>query len=182
MGFGEYLDQIIRSHLTVAESTELTIKVSYFLIASRGSLLCAPRTTPPIDSHVNTFVYKTISILFFTNWFKLSSSWVGLDSNQRSKIATVLQTARFEPLAYLPILDRVDFHATKFRLKVTSSITGDHNHFLLCRRGFHLLYLRREYTAITRSMENRTPDTAVKGRWLNHLPILRFLWTLWLFW
>ena len=31
MGFGEYLDQIIRSHLTVAESTELTIKVSYFM-------------------------------------------------------------------------------------------------------------------------------------------------------
>ena len=29
MGFGEYLDQIIRSHLTVAESTELTIKLSY---------------------------------------------------------------------------------------------------------------------------------------------------------
>lgn len=36
MGFGEYLDQIIRSHLTVAESTELTIKVSYFLIDSGG--------------------------------------------------------------------------------------------------------------------------------------------------
>ena len=79
-----------------------------------------------------------------------------------------------KPFAYLPLLDRVDFHATKFRLKVTSSITGDHNHFLLYCRGFHLLYLRREYTAITRSMENRTPDTAVKGRWLNHLPMLRF--------
>ena len=67
MGFGEYLNQIIRSHLTVAESTELTIKVSCFLIDSGGSLLCAPRTAPPIDSYINTFIYETISILFSAN-------------------------------------------------------------------------------------------------------------------
>lgn len=135
-----------------------------------------------MESYTSTFIHETISILFSANWFHLSSSWAGLDSNQRSKIAADLQSARFEPLAYLPLSDRVDFHATKFCSKVTSSITGDHNHFLLCRRGFQLLYLRKEYTAITRSMENRTPDTAVKGRWLNRLPMLRFLWTLWLFW
>ena len=55
MGFGEYLDQIIRSHLTVAESTELTIKVSCFFDRLRRLITLCTK-----DSTSNRFLYKYI--------------------------------------------------------------------------------------------------------------------------